>query len=260
MACMRRPISTTVGLALAAVAMVVGGGLGGSTAAVAEVVVLTPAPRPLPAPTPSSTPSPSAAAARSSEPSAAMRASRPVPHAVTPTAVERPRADAAPRRPLITYRVGTRGVTRRGLKRFAAVATSTLNDGRGWGAGALRFQQVRQGAAFRLWLADRQTVAGADPTCSPNYSCRVGRDVFINASRWRHGAQTFKDVPLHSYRQYVINHEVGHWLGLDHRDCARPGGAARVMQQQTISLDGCAPRVWPRAAEQRAVLQIQAAG
>ena len=260
MACMRRLLGLGLGVVGALAALIAGGSVGGAAPARAEVVVLTPAPTPQPAPTPSDTPSP-AAVHRGSEPSPAMRGSRPVALAVvTATDVERPRGDVRADHPLITYRVGTRGVPSRALERFAAVAKSTLNDGRGWGAGTLRFQQVVQGGAFRLWLADRRTVAAADPTCSPNYSCRVGRDVFINASRWRNGAETFKDRSLHSYRQYVINHEVGHWLGLDHRECGRPGGVARVMLQQTITLGGCTPGVWPRAGEQRTVLQVQAAG
>ena len=250
MGCMQGLIRTSVVVALAIVTPAVGG-LGGPGATRAEVTVVTPAPTPLPSPTPS----PAAAALHSvSEPSAAMRGSRPMAlPAVTATTVERPRGDVAPGLPMITYRVRTRGVPTRGLDRFAAVAQATLNDPRGWGAGSVRFQRVVQGGAFRLWLADRHTIAAADRTCSPRYSCRVGRDVFINAWRWRHGARTFADRSLHSYRQYVINHEVGHWLGLDHLECQRAGGAARVMQQQSISLDGCSPRVWPRAGEQRAV-------
>jgi hypothetical protein len=223
----------------------------------AQVVILTPAPTPQPAPSPAPSDVPASAVHVVSEPSPAMRRSRPVtqsPQQRVGSGPQRPRGDARPAAPVITYRLGALGVDG-GLAEFAAVAHATLNDPRGWGAGRVRFERVVQGSAFRLWLADRATVAAADPTCSPRYSCRVGRNVLINASRWRHGAKTYDDRSLQAYRRYVINHEVGHWLGLDHRGCSTAGARSPVMQQQTISLGGCTSRVWPGAGERRLGLQ-----
>jgi hypothetical protein len=228
----------------------------------AQVVILTPAPTPAPTPQPAPSPAPSDDPASAvhvvSEPSPAMRRSRPVVEAPGARgqvhSTQLPRGDVRKGVPVITYRVGALGVDG-GLAEFAAVAHATLNDPRGWGAGRVRFERVVQGSAFRLWLADRATVATADPTCSPRYSCRVGRNVLINASRWRHGAKTYDDRSLQAYRRYVINHEVGHWLGLDHRGCSTAGARSPVMQQQTISLGGCTSRVWPGAGERRLGLQ-----
>ena len=59
--------------------------------------------------------------------------------------------------------------------------------------------------------------------------------VFINEARWVRGAVPFQG-DIGSYRQYLINHEVGHAIGYQrHAPCDEPGGLAPVMMQQTFS-------------------------
>jgi hypothetical protein len=59
--------------------------------------------------------------------------------------------------------------------------------------------------------------------------------VFINEARWVRGAVPFQG-DVGSYRQYLINHEVGHAIGYQHHEpCDENGGLAPVMMQQTFS-------------------------
>ena len=59
--------------------------------------------------------------------------------------------------------------------------------------------------------------------------------VFLNEARWVRGAVPFQG-DIGSYRQYLINHEVGHAIGYQqHEPCGENGALAPVMMQQTFS-------------------------
>jgi hypothetical protein len=169
-----------------------------------------------------------------------------------------PSARAAER--TFTYTVSTQGSVQGDVGQFAAVAQQTLSDSRGWTlGGTLAFQQVPSGGDFDLILASPQVVGNASPGCSSQWSCRVGRSVYINDDRWRLATQSWPHS-LGLYQQYVILHEVGHWLGIPHTDCPTPGRTAWVMQQQSISLQGCRANVWPVIAERERVARDHGVG
>lgn len=141
---------------------------------------------------------------------------------------------------------------------FAEAVHKTLNDDRSWGHGGTRtFERVSSGRPdFVITLASPGTTAvwcqksGLDTT-QDNVSCDSASTerVMINAYRWAQGARTFGDDKMHSYRQMLINHEVGHRLGHNHETCTKQGALAPVMMQQTkfLATDGvtCRPNAWP---------------
>lgn len=122
-----------------------------------------------------------------------------------------------------------------------------LGDARSWvGAETVRFQLVDRDADVRIRIATPATV---DARCRPlrtggRLSCRNGRFLNINSDRWA-GATSFWPASLADYRSYLINHEMGHYLGHGHRNCPGRGTLAPVMQQQTKSLQGCVANGWP---------------
>jgi hypothetical protein len=133
---------------------------------------------------------------------------------------------------------------------FADLALNTLNGARGWGAdGSVTFARTDGAADARIILASPRTV---DALCAPlptngRTSCRNGDRVVINALRWAGGAAPFNAAggTIAQYRDYVVNHEVGHILGRGHVFCPGSGRLAPVMQQQTLTMGGCRPNGWP---------------
>ena len=155
----------------------------------------------------------------------------------------------------LTYHVRIRGHVSGDRAEFAALAAKTLNDPEGWSAGnRVAFVATPDDPDFILELAAPGAVADASPVCDRRYSCRVGDRVLVNDVRWRLGTRTYRNRSLREYREYVINHEVGHWLGLGHRECSQRGAAAPVMHQQSKGLGGCEARAWPLPREQAEAL------
>ncbi|MEI4278172.1 DUF3152 domain-containing protein [Klenkia terrae] len=136
---------------------------------------------------------------------------------------------------------------------FAAAVEATLGDPRSWGHdGAMSFQRVGAAEAaagdydFKVSLVS----PGSMETYCPGVgtggytSCRYGERAVINLARWETAVPDYAgDVA--TYRQYVVNHEVGHALGNGHQPCPGAGQLAPVMQQQTLGLDGCQKNAWP---------------
>ena len=156
---------------------------------------------------------------------------------------------------VITYSVRGKGNVS-DLESFAAAAAATYADPRGWSlGGALRFERVDDGGHFTLWLAADNLMAGFGGACDVTWSCRNGRNVVINEDRWLGSAGSWlaAGAPLDGYRQMVLNHETGHWLGFDHAACPAAGAPAPVMQQQSMTLAACTPNPWPLPTERSAV-------
>jgi hypothetical protein len=155
----------------------------------------------------------------------------------------------------VTYSVTTRGRITTSLKVFRRQAQETFDDPRGWRAEGVEFRRVRRGGSFTLVLAAAGAVPSFSSSCSSQWSCRVGRHVIVNQTRWQRASPACNAAgrSLRDYRHMVVNHETGHWLGLGHASCPAGGGRAPVMMQQSKGTGGCRLNPWPLDREAAAI-------
>ncbi|MEU6643668.1 DUF3152 domain-containing protein [Saccharomonospora sp. NPDC046836] len=130
---------------------------------------------------------------------------------------------------------------------FAQAVEGTLSDPRSWtGGGQVSLRRVDAGHPepdFRVSLTTPDTAhrpdvcGGAIPFEASCYrrNMQDGNRVVINLARWVRGALAFSS-DMTGYRQYAINHEVGHALGNGHEGCPANNALAPVMMQQTFGV------------------------
>lgn len=154
-------------------------------------------------------------------------------------------------RRVATYSVQTRGKLRVDRESFARAVAATYADPRGWRGRGVVFRRVSRGGDFTLVLAAAAQVPSFSSECSVEWSCRVGRYVIVNQTRWLKASTEWRaaGAALRGYQHMVVNHETGHWLGFGHAYCPAPGRKAPVMQQQSKGLQGCRVNPWPTLSE-----------
>lgn len=157
-------------------------------------------------------------------------------------------AEATGVRDKVTYRIEIEeGLSLNGPA-VAIAVHKTLTDTRGWQAlHPVSFERTdKPDADLRVIIA---TPTFTDKLCLPldtggEVSCRVEDRVVLNAKRWMYAVPAYA-AKVELYRNYLVNHEVGHYIGYGHSTCAKAKSPAPVMMQQTKGLGGCLPNAWP---------------
>jgi hypothetical protein len=253
--------ATALGAAVVAVVLVLSGCSAPTPAAAPEPITTT-AIDPTPTMDPTPTPSPTLTAEPTTPPTTTRPPSKPTTTRPATTTRSTPQWTYAPSGgptagtgTVWHYRIAVETGVAVGIGDLTAVVNATLDDPRSWTAGGtIQFQQVgpSDGAQFTVWLANPSTAysmciaGGIDIRVGgvPYTSCRVGSNVVLNSSRYLNGVPSY-GAPLSAYRQYMVNHEVGHRLGFGHVLCPAAGKPAPVMEQQTLGLQGCVANSWP---------------
>lgn len=126
-----------------------------------------------------------------------------------------------------------------GDESFGRLVDETLANPKSWtNDERFAFRRIDAGEPdFRVSLTSQLSIRDAcgysielEVSC---YNPGIGR-VVLNEPRWVRGAVSFQG-DIGSYRQYLINHEVGHAIGYQaHQPCETDGGLAPIMMQQTF--------------------------
>ncbi|WP_158849273.1 DUF3152 domain-containing protein [Saccharothrix deserti] len=123
---------------------------------------------------------------------------------------------------------------------FARTVDGFLSDPRSWiGTGQVAVQRVEGGPVdFTVSLTTTNTthaLCGFQIQFESSCWHRLTKRVIINTARWVRGAKVYGS-DLGAYRNYAINHEVGHVLDIQHEGCKENGKAAPVMMQQSFGV------------------------
>ncbi|WP_328724302.1 DUF3152 domain-containing protein [Streptomyces sp. NBC_00259] len=165
-------------------------------------------------------------------------------------ATARASGDAVGSGPLRRYRVQVEDSIGMSAEEAAAEIQAILAHKRSWAAhGRGSFQLVSTDADFVIKIA---TPATADRLCGAQgldtggeLNCETLEGVVVNLRRWMLGSPKFDGTPA-EYRHLIINHEIGHEIGIrTHLGCSGPGRLAPVMMQQIKGLNGCLSNAWP---------------
>lgn len=126
-----------------------------------------------------------------------------------------------------------------GDEAFGRMVDQTLANPKSWtNDSRFAFRRIDSGnPTFRISLTSQMSIREAcgydiqlEVSC---YNPGIDR-VVLNEPRWVRGAVAYQG-DIGSYRQYLINHEVGHAIGYQaHQPCEVDGGLAPVMMQQTF--------------------------
>lgn len=156
------------------------------------------------------------------------------------------------------------------LTNFDAAETreimSILEDPRGWASLGYRFRPARAGERPSAFVIDKTTPSELGRRFGPFLEgasrlsiCEMGAKpprIHVNAANWARVPPASGYRSLGSYRAYVINHEVGHALGLGHATCGAAGAPAPIMLQHTLGTRPCEPWPWVARPRDRAEIAL----
>lgn len=151
---------------------------------------------------------------------------------------------------------------------FTTLAASFVSHPRGWGRSRVRLTSRKRDADCTIMLTPSSVMDAMFPQFQADQlsACNMKtREIWIREERWNRDIPDRSCMSLVEYRCYLIQHELGHALGLDHPPPPPPPPsstptstkrvvASPVMVQQTLGVHpGFSPNPFPTELEKRQV-------
>ena len=141
-----------------------------------------------------------------------------------------------------------------GQRKWSRTIHGILNDPRGWAGQGFCFVPDAEDTAsgmphvFLLFLKNRRIVDEFGHDFEGMNLCHITQPgmIVINQDNWNHPPAVFLGPP-ELYRAYVVQHEMGHYLGKHTHRPSQPREPCDVMYQQTRGTggsDGCVANPW----------------
>jgi len=134
----------------------------------------------------------------------------------------------------------------RSLHSFKKRVKKTLDDSRSW---CVHFVEDEKNPDFLIILSKEATIresCGFKGLSCADWSENI---IYLNYNNWCKGSEK-SGLNLEDYRTYVINHEIGHILGLHEHLKPKNGCRVPVMNQSTRGIGKGLPNMWPLKQEQ----------
>lgn len=147
----------------------------------------------------------------------------------------------APTFPVATFSYCLDASSTAEAKVLSSSASNAFSDLAGWNLGGrLKFVQVSSNCNFGIDLMPASSMSSVSTACAGQTTCGVGSTLALNLSNWL-AAPAAWIGGIDSYREQMISHEVGHWLGFSHASCFAKSSPVPILEDPTVELDGCSP-------------------
>ena len=117
---------------------------------------------------------------------------------------------------------------------------AVLGSGAPWTIGGrVAFVEARTNCNLRLGLADVNALRVLDPACATQTTCRSHNTLLIHDAAWQ-AAPLGWTSGLSGYRDELVGHVAGQWLGFEHATCGEV--PTRPLSSPALTIPGCSPQ------------------
>lgn len=153
---------------------------------------------------------------------------------------------------IFRYSVSIDPTIKRSLVNFKKQIRKILENPKTW---CIRFKEDNENPDFIIFLTTDSAINQACKLRGLSCADWSKNIIYINNDNWSKGSKK-SGLNLEDYRIYVINHEIGHILGIHNHLKPKKGCKVPVMNQSTLGIGKGLPNMWPLRREQNLIRKL----